>query len=255
MKKALRKLSLKFFILSLFSILTGCATTYNPATGREEKIIYNREEEIAIGQAVARKLEKEYKLCEEKAQYVEWVGRRVAFASDRIALPYSFKVLDKEELNALSLPGGPVYITRALAEKVSEDELAAVLGHEIAHITARHGVKKLQAYRLYTLLTIALMVKEDTREAAKFTAQALQLLSLGYSQEDELLADRLGTSYADKAGFDPRATITLLKKLQDEMREKGVSSGWFSTHPPTSERIAAMEEYIEELVSEKARNP
>lgn len=241
------KESLKILFPLLLLILTGCATTYNPATGREEKIMYTREKEIAIGQAVAKKLEKKYKVCEEKAQYVEWVGRRIAFASDRIALPYSFKVLDREELNALSLPGGPVYVTKALVDKVNENELAAVLGHEIAHITARHGVKKLQAYRLYTLLAIALMSKRQTREAAKFTAQALNILSLGYSQEDELLADRLGANYTYKAGFDPRASLTVLKKLQEEKKKKGIRSSWLSTHPPTSERIAALEEYLKTL--------
>lgn len=231
----------------LLLILSGCATTYNPATGKEEKVMYTREKEIAIGRAVAKKLEKNYKVDEEKAQYVEWVGRRVAFASDRIALPYTFKVLDREELNALALPGGPVYVTKALLDKVNEDELAAVLGHEIGHVTARHGVKKLQAYKLYTLLTIALMSRRETREAAKFTAQALNILSLAYSQEDELLADRLGASYAYKAGFDPRASLTVLKKLQEEKRKKGGRSSWLSTHPLTSERIAALEEYLKTL--------
>lgn len=228
-------------------MLTGCAATYNPATGKEEKIMYSREKEIAIGRAVAKKLEKKYKVDKEKAQYVEWIGRRVAFASDRIDLPYSFKILDRKDLNALSLPGGPVYITKALVDKLNEDELAAVLGHEIAHITARHGVKKLQAYKLYTLLTIALMTRKETRGAAKFTAQALNILSLGYSQEDELQADRLGATYAYKAGFDPWASLTVLKKLQEEKKKKGVSSSWLSTHPLTSERISALKEYLKTL--------
>jgi len=249
----LKKLFKGLFSL-FFLVLTGCAATYNPATGKEEKIMYTREKEIAIGQAVAKKFEKKFKVDEEKSQYVEWVGRKVAFASDRIALPYTFKVLDREELNALALPGGPVYVTKALADQVTEDELAAVLGHEIAHITARHGVKKLQAYRLYTLLTIALMSNKETREAAKFTAQALNILALGYSQADELLADRLGTGYAYKAGFDPRASLTLLKKLQEEKKKKGIKNSWLSTHPPTSERITALEEYLKTLLPGKKQN-
>lgn len=91
--------------LTLLLFLTGCATTYNPVTETEERIIYSREKEIAIGRAVAKRIEKKYKLCEEKAQYVEWIGRKVAFASDRIALPYTFKVIDSDELNAFALPG------------------------------------------------------------------------------------------------------------------------------------------------------
>ena len=244
MKRAL----LNFLLPLLLLILTGCATTYNPATGKEERIMYSRDREIAIGQALAGKLEKKYKKSEEKSQYVKWIGRKVAFASDQIALPYSFKVLDREDLNALSLPGGPVYITKGLIDKLNEDELAAVLGHEIAHITARHGVKKLQAYKLYTLLTIALMAKKETRETAKFTVQALNLLSLGYGQEDELLADRLGATYAYKAGFDPWASITVLKMLQEEKRKKRPGgNSWLSTHPPNSERIAALEKYLKTL--------
>ncbi|NOX96664.1 MAG: M48 family metalloprotease [Nitrospirae bacterium] len=243
--KLTKLFKIAFPIFLLF--LTGCATTYNPATGKEETSMYSREKEIAIGQAMAKKLEKKYKISKEKAQYVEWIGRRVAFASDRIALPYSFKILDRKDLNALALPGGPVYVTKALVDKVNEDELAVVLGHEIAHITARHGVKRLQAYKLYTLLTVALMAKKGTREAAKFTAQAINILSLAYSQEDELLADRLGTGYAYKAGFDPRAALTLLKKLQEEEKKRGSRRGWLSTHPLSSERIAALKEYLKTL--------
>ena len=233
-----------FFLLLL---LTGCATTYNPVTDKQERILYSREREIAIGKAVAKKVEKKYKLCEEKAEYVEWIGKKVAFASDRIALPYTFKVLDDSEINALALPGGPVYVTKGLVEKANEDELACVLGHEVAHIAARHGVKKLQAYRLYTLLFIALLSKEETREAGKFTAQAFSLLALGYSQEDELLADEKGVTYAYRAGYDPRGMITLLEKLKEEARKKGTSRGWLTTHPPTLERIAAVKKYISSL--------
>lgn len=242
----------KYLFPLLFLILTGCAVTYNPATDRVERIIYTREQEIAIGRAVARRLEKEHEMVEgEKAERVERIGRKVAFASDRIALPYSFQVLDREELNALALPGGPVYITKALVGKLNDDELAAVLGHEIAHIVARHGVKRLQAHRFQTLLTIALMMSgRETREAAKFAAQALNILSLGYSQEDELLADRLGVRYAYRAGFDPRASLTVLKILREEKKKKGLRHGWLSTHPYISERIAALEEYLKTLSPE-----
>lgn len=243
MKKLRKYLFLLFFLL----ILNGCATTYNPATGRREWIIYTREQEIAIGRTVAKRVEKEYGIVEgEKAQRVERIGRKVAFVSSRIALPYSFKVLDREDLNALALPGGPVYITKALVAELNDDELAAVLGHEIAHITARHGVKRLQVHRFSTLLTLVLMAGEGTREAAKFTSQVLNIIMLGYSQEDELLADRLGMRYAYRAGFDPRGAITVLKKLQEEERKKGRrrSRRWLSTHPPLSERIAALENYL-----------
>ncbi len=238
------KLHPTFFLLLL---LTGCTTTYNPVTETQERIIYSREKEIAIGSAVAKRIEKKYKICEEKAQYVEWVGKKVAFASDRIALPYTFKVIDDSKLNAFALPGGPVYITKGLVEKTNEDELACVLGHEVAHIAARHGVKKLQAYKLYTLLSLALLSKKETREAGKFTAQAFNLLALGYSQEDELLADEKGVTYAYRAGYDPRGMITLLEKLREEERKKGISGGWLRTHPPTLERISVIKDYISTL--------
>jgi len=241
------KLMLPLFIL----ILTGCATTYNPATGKEETLMYSRAKEIAVGQAIAKKVEKEYKVDKKDTPYVAWIGRKVAFASDRIALPYSFKVLDRKDLNAFSLPGGPVYINKALFKKLDKNELAAVLGHEIAHINARDGIKKLQAYKLYTLLTIALLAGKNTQAAAEFTAQALNILSLGYSQEDELRADRLGALYAYRAGFDPWASITVLKMLQTEKRKQGLSSSWFSTHPPTSERITALEKYLKILSPRK----
>lgn len=117
----------------------------------------------------------------------------------------------------------------------------------MAHIAARHGLKKLQAHRLYTLLSIALLSTEETREAGKFAAQAFNLLALGYSQEDELLADKKGVDYAYKAGFDPYGMITFLEKLKEEKRKKGLSRGWLSTHPPISERITAIENHLKTL--------
>ncbi|MCK4437362.1 M48 family metalloprotease, partial [bacterium] len=244
------KVSVTFHLLFIYlglMLLVGCATSYNPVTDKQERILYSREKEIAIGKAVAKRIEKKYKLCEEKAQYVEWMGKKVAFASDRIALPYTFKVIDDSELNAFALPGGPVYVTRALLEKANEDELACVLGHEVAHICARHGVKKLHAYKLYTFLIIALLSKEETRDAGAFTAQAFNLIALGYSQEDELLADEKGMTYAHKAGFHPRGMITFLEKLKEEKRKKKLTSSWLSTHPPLLERITALEGHISNL--------
>lgn len=244
----MKKLAKCLLSLLVLLILSGCATTtFNPATGRREWIIYTREQEIALGQAVARRVEEEYGIVEgERARRVERIGRKVAFVSSRKALPYSFRVLDREDLNALALPGGPVYITKALVDELNDDELAAVLGHEVAHITARHGVKRLQAHRLSTLLTLALMVGEDTREAARFTSQALNILLLGYSRENEFLADRLGMRYAYRAGFHPRGMISVLEKLREEERERGGRRvhHWLSTHPPLLERITALEEYL-----------
>ncbi len=253
----MKKLGKGLFPLLFLLILSGCATTtFNPATGRREMVIYTREQEIALGQAVARRIEEKYGIVEgEQARRVERIGRKVAFVSSRIALPFTFKVLDREDLNALALPGGPVYITRALVEELNDDELATVLGHEIAHITARHGVKRLQAHRFATLLTLALMVGEDTREAARFTSQALNIIMLGYSREEEFWTDRQGARYAYRAGFDPRGMISVLEKLQEEEKERGGRRGrlWLSTHPPLSERIASLEEYLKTSLPDREK--
>lgn len=232
--------------LPLFTFILGCAPTYNPATGERQWIIFDREAEIAIGQQAAAEFRAGFEICEERSQYLERIGRKVAFASSNIALPYSFQVIKEEEMNAFALPGGPVFMTSGLFDELDDDELAVVLGHEIAHITARHGVERLQAHQLRNVLLAGAIVSGgEAGRMAYFASTALLIVIMGYSQEEELWTDRQGVIYARRAGFDPWAMVRVLEMFREEERQRGLSRRWLSTHPPTAERIKSLREYLE----------
>jgi predicted Zn-dependent protease len=232
--------------LSSFTFIVGCAPAYNPARGEQQWIIFDREEEIAIGQRAAEEVRTKFEICEERSQYLARIGRKVAFASSNIALPYSFEVIKEEKMNALALPGGPVFMTSGLFDELDDDELAVVLGHEIAHITARHGVERLQAHQLRQALLVGAIVSGgEVSRMAHFASTALLIVTMGYSQEEELWTDRQGAKYAHRAGFDPWAKVRVLEMLREEERQKGLSRGWLSTHPPTAERIKSIREYLD----------
>jgi predicted Zn-dependent protease len=244
--------------LALF--LTGCATVYNPATGAKEYIMIGTEQEVSIGNQVAAEIETKYKLSQDAAQIerVNTIGRRIAAVSDRQDLRYYFKVLENKEINALSTPGGYVYVNSGLIEKADDDELAAVLGHEVGHVAARHAVQAMQsnmgASLLASLVFSQVKTTEQVRQAA---AVGLNLIMLGYSRGDEFEADKLGVRYAYYAGFDPNGEVTFLEKLQQQ--EKGNSADkapvYLSSHPLYSDRIAKAGAYAAYLKETHGQPP
>ena len=233
----------------LMCALCGCATMYNPATGRKEFIFINDETEIAMGRNVVRQIAKETPLWRNSAAQsrVESVGRRIAEVSDRSELNYEFYILDDKELNAMALPGGFVYINRGLLTLVTDDELAFILGHEVGHVAARHSVKKLQsAMGFQLLLTLAFsFAGEKNAQAAGNIAQAsdmaYNLISLGYSRQDEYAADTLGVKYASLAGFNPKAAIAALQKIKKAESQSGKVPIYLRSHPYIDDRIKALE--------------
>lgn len=242
-------LSTLYFLLS--TVLIGCTTIYNPATGRREAFFINTAQEVAIGKNVTREVLNKYKVLddEETQKYVQAIGQKVASVSDRQDLEYSFTVLDSEELNAFALPGGGVYINKGLTDILDEDEIASCLAHEVGHIAARHAVKRIQGQIGYQLLmTIALyeVGKKDRKLAktvAKGAGSVFELILLGYSRQDELLADRLAIKYAHKAGYNPWGMVTSLRKLKSHSKERKL---WrplviLRSHPYLEDRIRAAE--------------
>ncbi|NOX96581.1 MAG: M48 family metalloprotease [Nitrospirae bacterium] len=255
MKPVVRKnIRMALFIILLLS--AGCATVYNPATGKKEVIFIDQESQVAIGTEMAKRMEKEYPLYKNAraTEYVNRIGQTVARAGDRPDLEYHFKILNIKAVNAFALPGGFVYVTKGLLNIANKDELAAVLGHEIGHIAARHGTKKLQTQLGYSLLS-ALIFQENNykeREIARAANTAFNLISLGYSREDEFQADQLGTLYSYRAGYGLWGMLSFLKKLKKmEKQEPSLLKVFLSTHPPTSERIKVVEEEVKKL--EQAR--
>lgn len=227
---------------------------YNPATQRRELIFINEQTEISLGKNAAAQINQKRKLSNDHAlnDRIQRIGKAIVTVCDRSNLPYAFYVLDEEELNALSLPGGFVYVNKGLIKAYTDDELAYVLGHEIAHVTAKHAIKKVQADMGFQLiLTVAFAAfgqKSGTSasDVAKLSNGMFNLISLGYSRGDEYFADTLGVTYMHRAGFDPRASLTALRKLETAGQKVKLLE-YFRSHPYPDDRIKALEKIIAQL--------
>ncbi|MDD5129117.1 MAG: Maf family nucleotide pyrophosphatase [Candidatus Omnitrophica bacterium] len=248
-----KKLDLKFFVFFLATLfLCGCSTEYNLATKQEEKYYYSTDKEVQMGRSIDLQVVKQYKISADPLQQkrVEDIGKKIAAVSDRKEIDYHFRVLEDEQVNAVSLPGGYVYVNSGLLDKVSnDDELACVLAHEVGHIVARHSIKKLQAMQGYSVLRLLVAVAPGTGDVGTAADAAFTQFLLGYSREDELLADQLGARYAKLAGYDPRGMITFLGKLQDINRRMPIQEkSYYKTHPYVPDRIRVVKEELGERI-------
>jgi len=238
-----------FLILSLplLIFLTGCATEYNLATGQQETLMYGTEKEVKIGDAVARQVESQFDVVGDVAinQRVEAIMDRISAVADRRDLVYTIRVLDDDAINAVSLPGGYVYLFKGLVDKVkSDDELAGVIAHEVGHITAKHALKRLQASYGFLLLQVAAM-ESGSSDAVYGVNVLYTTVFLAYSRQDEYEADRLAVKYTQKAGYDPAAMRNVLELLKEENAKHLRPISYFRTHPYMNERIAALNKEIQ----------
>jgi len=241
--QALRNL---FIACAIFVVSPGCVTEYNLATGRQETLLYGTAKEVAIGDSMARQMENHYKVIRD-VDVNERVNRildRLIEVSDREDVVFTIRVLDEEDVNAVSLPGGPIYIFKGLVDKLNgDDALAGVIAHEMGHITAKHAMKRLQASYGYNLLQIAAM-EAGSAEVAYGVNALFMTAFLAHSKEDEFEADRLAVKYTEAAGFDPKAMIGVLELLYEESSKKLRPLNYFRTHPYVHERIAALNKEI-----------
>lgn len=233
-------------------LATGCAR--NPVTGGSDFVMMSEDQEIALGRKASADVLKQYRVYKNPSlqAYVQRVGDVQAKRSHRSDLFYRFTVLDSQQVNAFALPGGYIYITRGLlAHLNSEAELAAVLGHEIGHVTARHSVRQMSAQQAANLGYVvgSIFLPQLATAAGQSLAGLMSgaLLS-GYGRDHELEADRLGAEYLARAGYEPEAmieTIGVLKnqevfekqRAKAEDREPRVYHGVFSTHPDNDTRL------------------
>ncbi|MDP2939570.1 MAG: M48 family metallopeptidase [Candidatus Omnitrophota bacterium] len=242
-----KNLFLMFSVFCFLSSVLGCATEYNIATQRQETLMFGTEKEIQLGYTLSRQYELKYKPTEDVALQtrINDIGQRIAVVCDRKDLLYHFKVVDEKEVNAVSLPGGFVYVNKGLVENTAnDDELAGVLAHEVGHITAKHSIKKLQAMYGYTLLSIltAATTNPDFKQGVDLAF--LEILT-GYSREDELLADKLAVKYTKKAGFKPEGIVSFLEKLKEiHQKEPLRPLSYWRTHPYLSQRIAVVKQEV-----------
>ena len=251
-------------IILLFSIVSGCAVS--PVTGKRELMLFSDEQEVEMGKNADSDIQWQFGGVYQDAQlaaYVNSVGQRAASASHRTSIPYHFAVVDSSIANAFALPGGYIYITRGLLTMLdNEAQLASVLGHEIGHVTARHGVKRLQSTLGFNIAAaIVDQVVLGGKDYQKWrglvratSSAAFATVSLGYSRENEFQSDELGTTYAHKAGYDPEGMTQLLgilKGMHD--REPSSVEEFFMSHPRSSARIEAVRKQIAQLPAEQRK--
>jgi predicted Zn-dependent protease len=247
--------------------LSGCAS--NPVSGKQDFVMMSEQQEIALGRSSDADVRKQYKVYANPAlqSYVDRVGQKVAEHSHRPNIHYHFTVLDTPEINAFALPGGYVYITRGiLAYLNSEAELAAVLGHEVGHVTARHGVRQQSAAQAANIgiSIVSIFVPQLNTQTGHDVSNLLggALLS-GYGREHELEADHLGAQYLARSGYDPQAMIRVIGVLKNqeafdaviakqEGREPSHYHGTFASHPDNDTRL---QQVVGEASSLKVANP
>jgi len=236
------------FNFSFFIFLSGCATEYNSATGQQETVYMSRESEIKKGRAISKSIEKKFESVDnwQLQNKVEQIGQRLAVVCDRKDISYHFEILKEKDVNAFALPGGYVYMFEGLLEELeTEDEIAAVLSHEIGHITAKHFPKRQHGSIGYQALLILISQMQADPVSKKKAYAAINELIMSYSREDEIEADKLSVKYMASAGFDPEAILSVLEKLRRINYEKPIrqKSHW-RTHPYIDDRIKAVRELI-----------
>ena len=231
-------------------LLSACAT--NPVSGKPELVMMSEDEELSLGRKWHPRLVEQYggKYPDPRLQaYINRIGERLVDSSHRKDLVYHFTLLDSPVINAFAIPGGYVYVTRGILPYLnSEDELAALLGHELGHITARHGVRQHAKQTVASVLLNVLASQTRTAYADDALGLVSQMVILGHGREHELEADKLGADYIEGAGYERRAILDLLeslkqqeeweKKLAEEQdRSPNVYHGVFSTHPSSDKRL------------------
>lgn len=239
--------------LLLISCLGWSGCSVNPATGRNQLNFFGEEAELEMGREADAEILASVGLYDDPLlqDYIQDLGWEIAAASERPHLPWSFKILDDPAVNAFALPGGYVYVTRGLMTHLgSEAELASVIGHEVGHVTSRHGVNQMSKQMLASIgLGVAAILDEDLARLAFVGELGLGILFLHHSRDDERQADDLGLRYALRAGYDPHSMIELFDVLEAVSRVEGAGRlpTWLATHPDPGARRKRIEAEIAAL--------
>lgn len=217
--------------------------------GGKSILSISTEQEVELGKEVAAGLEKEYGVLQEPKynDIVQEVGKQIAQVAPRKDVQYSFTVLKTDEVNAMAAPGGFIFVNKGLLDYINfdKDTLAFVLGHEAGHIVARHAARTIERH-LKTEIAIAVISRSE--RWARMLSLARDLVFLGYGRDNEFEADRWGVELTYKAGYNPEGAVKFFKKLMED--EKGKPSKlavFFSTHPPTEDRLNRVQAQIRRL--------
>jgi predicted Zn-dependent protease len=231
------------------ALLGGCAT--NPVTGKSDIALMSEDSEIKLGKQLHVEITQKMGVYDDYGlqQYVQQIGEKLAKASQRPDLDWTFTVLDTDDVNAFATPGGFVYISRGILPYLAtEAQLAAVLGHEVGHVAARHSVQQQSQSTIAGVLSTAAAVFTGQPALGDLTSMAGSAIIHGYGREAELQADSLGAEYLARTGYKPEAMIEVVSVLKDqeqferdraraEGREPQIYHGVFSTHPDNDTRF------------------
>ena len=255
----------------LLALSTGAAFAQNGARNKKDDPaqignrdvgkginLYSLEKEIALGKQLAEEVRRQAKVVEDPliSEYVNRVGQNLARNSDA-RVPFSFQVIEGDSPNAFALPGGYVFVYTALIKIADEeDELAAAMAHEIAHVAARHMTKQATRSQIAGIAGVPIGVilgggigGAVIRQGANAGVPAA---FMHFTRKDESEADYLGLQYMYAAGYDPNGSISIFEKLESlERRQPGTVARIFSTHPMEDTRIRKTEEEIDRILPGK----
>ena len=230
----------------------------NVGCGRGLGNWYSIERQVAMGKSYAQQVEAQTKMINDPVvtEYVNRVGQNLVRNSDS-QVPFTIKVIDSDEINAFALPGGFFFVNSGLILAADEEaELAGVMAHEIAHVSACHAARENTRGQMMNLASIPLIFVGGPIGYAGYEAAglALPLTFLHFSRGFEAEADYLGLQYMYKSGYDPQAFISFFEKVQAQEKKKpGTLAKAFSTHPQTPDRITKSQEEIATILPARAQ--
>ena len=226
-------------------------TSENPVTGESQRVALSTEQEIALGLRSAPQMAAQMggvTRNEKAAAAVSAIGKKLVASSVAAKSPYryTFHVLaDPKTVNAFALPGGPIFITEGLLRLLkSEAEVAAVLGHEIGHVLARHAAEHIAKEQLMQGLVSAVAVGSGDYSTAQIAQMVGGLINMKYGRDDEIESDRLGVRVMVEAGYDPRAMLRVMEVLAKTSSGSGRPE-FLSTHPNPGNRTGQIQAEIE----------
>ncbi|MCB1884079.1 MAG: M48 family metallopeptidase [Geminicoccaceae bacterium] len=246
MRRTLRNMAAATVMLGL----AGCATA--PETGRSQLIIFPESQDAQMGLEAYQQIKSEMKEANDPAleRRIETVGGRIAAISPHPDWQWEFTLFQDDTPNAFALPGGKVGVNTGLFKVAkTDDQLAAVMGHEVAHAIARHGAERMSSGMLTQLGLVGLGIATQDQTTVGLAAAAATLgVTLPHSREQESEADHIGLLYMARAGYDPRGAIQLWKNMEAAGGDQPLE--FLSTHPSHGNRIARLEEWMPEALAE-----
>lgn len=217
--------------------------------GGKSVLSISTEQEVELGKEVAAEVEKQYGVLQEPKynDIVQEIGKKIASVAPRKDVQYKFTVLKTDDVNAMAAPGGFIFVNKGLLDYIDfdKDALAFVIGHEVGHVVARHAARMIEK-ELKTEIIIAVLSRSERWE--RMLSIARDLVFLGYGRDNEFEADEWGVKLSYQSGYDPRGGVRFFQKLlKDEKGKPSKLAVFFSTHPPTQDRLNRVEAQIRRL--------